>query len=602
MPSKPRKSFGATSVASSLLVLHSLLLGYGACAHSPTLNEPGHLVSGISYWNLSRFGFYNVNPPLVKLVAAIPVVAAGCETNWSSLANTPGIRRELAVGHEFCQANGERVLWLMTIARWSCIPFSLIGAMVCFKWAETLYGGWSGVFAMSLWCFSPNILAHGQLVTCDVASASLGSLACYVFWGWLKSPTWRKTISSGVLLGLAESAKFTLLVFYIFWPILWVLYRLLEGKPNGVRTWLREFAMICVRMLVSILVLSSVYNFDGMFVPLDEYAFVSNLLTGAGKTTESTQTQGHTGNRFAENSLARTRVPFPRQYIQGIDIQIRDFEGKNKRFFLCGEWSGEGWWYYYLIAAAIKVPIGTWCLAVLASGLFFYDCTILLKTGVRDNRWRRVEVADELFLLAPGIIIFVFVSAQTGINEHFRYILPSFPFFYIWISRIVAESSTPKALWFHRRKFVGAALVLHGCSVVSSLSVYPHSLSYFNEIIGGPANGSKYLSSSNVDWGQDLVYLKKWLHQHPEAKPVHLSFSGGINPRVIGVDYEPMTSSLCLVSSSGEVELKPGWYAISVNNLIRATDISRSSPTALLLRNQTPIGRAGWSINVYHIE
>lgn len=40
-------------------------------------------------------------------------------------------------------------------------------------------------------------------------------------------------------------------------------------------------------------------------------------------------------------------------------------------------------------------------------------------------------------------------------------------------------------------------------TIGSSLWVYPHSLSYFNESIGGPLNGAAHLLGSNVDWGQD---------------------------------------------------------------------------------------------------
>ena len=43
--------------------------------------------------------------------------------------------------------------------------------------------------------------------------------------------------------------------------------------------------------------------------------------------------------------------------------------------------------------------------------------------------------------------------------------------------------------------------------ISSSLWVYPHSLSYFNESIGGPLNGPEHLLGSSVDWGQDELYV-----------------------------------------------------------------------------------------------
>lgn len=55
-------------------------------------------------------------------------------------------------------------------------------------------------------------------------------------------------------------------------------------------------------------------------------------------------------------------------------------------------------------------------------------------------------------------------------------------------------------------------IIVLGCWLVtSSLWLYPHSLSYFNEVIGGPLNGPRHLLGSNVDWGQDLRYVKWWL-------------------------------------------------------------------------------------------
>jgi len=59
-----------------LLTTHATLLAYAATRHSPTYNEPGHLVAGISHWQFGRFELYRVNPPLSHMVAALPVLAA----------------------------------------------------------------------------------------------------------------------------------------------------------------------------------------------------------------------------------------------------------------------------------------------------------------------------------------------------------------------------------------------------------------------------------------------------------------------------------------------------------------------------------------------
>ena len=68
--------------------------------------------------------------------------------------------------------------------------------------------------------------------------------------------------------------------------------------------------------------------------------------------------------------------------------------------------------------------------------------------------------------------------------------------------------------------------------LASSLWIYPHSLSYFNESIGGPLNGPKHLLGSNVDWGQDLLYLLRITACH--KTPIHLAVYSITNPQFLG--------------------------------------------------------------------
>src|SRR5690606_19303560 len=131
-----------------------------------------------------------------------------------------------ALGADFIKANGERSIWLFTIARWACIPFSLVGGAFCFVWARELYGTLAGLAALTLWCFSPNILAHSELITPDAAATACGIAAAYFFWRWLKVPTWTRAACAGLLLGLAELSKMSWLFLFALWPLLWAFWRL----------------------------------------------------------------------------------------------------------------------------------------------------------------------------------------------------------------------------------------------------------------------------------------------------------------------------------------------------------------------------------------
>ncbi|MFV0443210.1 MAG: hypothetical protein ACK5Q5_06540 [Planctomycetaceae bacterium] len=101
----------------ALLGTHVGLVAYSATRHSPTMLEPALLASGLSHWEFGRFELYRVNPPLVRIIAALPVMAAGYESDWTSFYDSPGARSEFPIGSDFVAANGERTIWLMTIAR-----------------------------------------------------------------------------------------------------------------------------------------------------------------------------------------------------------------------------------------------------------------------------------------------------------------------------------------------------------------------------------------------------------------------------------------------------------------------------------------------------
>ena len=174
-----------------------------------------------------------------------------------------------------------------------------------------------------------------------------------------------------------------------------------------------------------------------------------------------------------------------------------------------------------------------------------------------------------------------------------RYVLPAFPFLFILISRV------GKSFALGHRGFAVAVTAMCGWTVVSSLSVVPHSLSYYNELAGGPMGGHYHLGASNTDWGQDLLYLKKWFDQHPYARPLHLSYDQIlINPELAGIDWiEIPVSSKSLSAADrepGDLGPQAGWYAVSVNKIH-----NREKDYDYFLEFK-PAGYAGYSIYIYY--
>ncbi|MBF6596556.1 MAG: glycosyltransferase family 39 protein, partial [Thermaceae bacterium] len=479
-----------------LLLGHAALLAWGDSRHSPTIDEVGHLPAGLSHWQFGQFDLYRVNPPLVRIVAALPVFLAQPTIDWPPRSQAPSKHTPFHIGSAFIAANGPRSFWYFTLARWACIPFSLLGGYICFLWARDLYGRLAGLLALTLWCFSPNILGNAQMITPDTGAAALGAAAGYTFWRWLRRPCWTRALLAGITLGLAELTKSTWIILFMLWPLLWLVWRWSKRRSPIPPRWRAEAMQLGFVLLFGLYMLNLGYGFEGSLEPLGAYQFASKTLRGS-----------RSNNRFAGSWLGELPVPLPRQYLLGIDQQKVDFE-QTFRSYLGGEWRQGGWWYYYLYGLAVKAPLGVWV-------LFFLVLELTLIAPRYSVPWRH-----EVALLAPAVLVLALVSSQTGFNHHLRYVLPLFPFVFIWISK----AAQPKA-W---RGWAVPTLVLGGVlwTVGSSLSIYPHSLSYFNELAGGPANGHAHLVDSNIDWGQDLLYLKRWLDEHPEARPFGLAYRG----------------------------------------------------------------------------
>jgi hypothetical protein len=596
------------------------LLAWNGYVHTPVTSEIANLPAGIHQWQSGHFGLNRVNPPLVRAIASAPVLLSEPATDWEHCDLYPLTRLELVVGNDFVRANGARSSWLYTLGRWACIPFSVLGGYVCYRWAKDLYGRAAGGMACVVWCFCPYILGHGALVMSDVPAATLGLTAVYAFWHWLRWPTWMNASVAGIVLGLAELCKFTLLVFYPLLPLLWLAYRASEWRTTDWRMWLREGGMLVAVLVVSVYAINLGYGLEGSFRPLGNFVFKSRMFSG------NTAEWQASGNRFADSWMARVRVPLPKNYLQGIDSQRVDFE-QGLPSYLRGTWSDHGWWYYYGYALAIKVPLGTWCLFVLAVGVTFFG------KGYSVG-WR-----DELLLIAPFLVILIFVSSQTGFSVHSRYAVPALPFLFVWTSKIARVFEMRR---FTRKRWVLAVLIVGtlAWSVVSSLVVFPHSLSYFNELAmsraladprdrmpmagrngergalsaitstlkPGPHSGPHHLLDSNIDWGQDLFFLKQWLEQHPEAKLDGLAYYGWYPPALVGIPetrrpspgtqqrHSPdMGNSGARSTELRESGPQPGWYALSVNHLY-----DHNTQYRYFLHFE-PVAMAGYSIYIYHI-
>ena len=544
-----------TLIAVVLLACHALLIAYGSCKNSPARDEVGHLTAGLSHLELGKFDLYRVNPPLVRSIAAIPVLLSPAKRNWTRYLGGHFDRPEFRVGFDFIADNGEDAFQYFTYGRLICIPFSLLTGWICFRWSTELFGPAAGLLATTLWCFLPEAIGNGQLLTPDAGATSIGALFWYSNWHWQRHPTWRRTLLCGVVLGLAVLSKTTWLAAY---PLLLVATLCWTFSTSGVsrkRRWMRAAVMVCI----SVYILNLGYLFEGTGTRLGDFPFVSTTLSGQrGKIVD---------NRFSDSLLGKVPVPLPRNFVLGVDVQKYEFDERDYDSYLRGNWSKQGWWYYYIYGLSIKTPLG--CLAIVLCGVFVLA------------RQKPLALPDVVSLLLPGLGILCLVSSQTGFSHHLRYVLPATPYFLLLGSSVFHNDST--------RRQTNWKQILTGCltcwAVISSLLCFPHSHSYFNEVVGGPTAGPKHMLNSNVDWGQDVHRVRDWLATNPQAAPLNFTPHCNYNIRDVGSDI-PWHISDALPT-------EPGWYAISVNQLYRPDDRFAT------LQAIAPVDHVGYATYIY---
>ncbi len=449
------------------------------------------------------------------MVAAVPVMISGYRSDWTRLQVGPRSRSEFLVGDDFVAANGVRSCFLIFLARCACIPFSTTGAFIAYLWAKRLYGGASGITALAIYTFEPNLLAHGSLITSDAACTAIGLMAGYAYWSWLRNPRWGQTFIAGIALGLAQMTKMSWLILFALWPVIFVAWRMLPSAASHDSTANPpRVSQLAVILTIAIYVICMGYGFEGVGHQLKDFDFCSQALSGR-------STAGLIGNRFRGSPLGIIPVPLPAQYLLGLDSQKVDLEGFGELSYLRGSWSDHGWWYYYLYGLLVKLPLGLWAIFVLV---------IMCRAG---GVLKSVSARDEIALILPGVSLLAIVSSQTAFSIHLRYALP-----FVAVLAVFCAQVTSSLINRSRPLFLIAVVALSWMAC-SSMRCFPDLLTYFNEAAGGSKNGHNHLLGSSLDWGQATGQAMAWINQHYPESTVQLQTPSKAVARVLLKEWMP---------------------------------------------------------------
>ncbi len=563
-------------------IIVALLLGvfiaecFGAWSDSQTIDEGTHLVSGISYWKTGEVTLNPEHPPLVKLLAAAPLLATNIQLPFHDQSWTQQDQWNFA----------RRVLYhttippekLLLLGRIPIILLFLALALTVERSATRIFGPRVGFFVFAFFLVDPTLLAHGRLITTDVGLGLFFFLSCLSFLRVIEKPTKKRFLIFSLCFAAAQLTKFSAIILWFVLPALGLLALMhpITQRTKPVLTLRRWLAGLGLLVLITGFFGWMLYGFQ--IQPAMHIQAVQEFYSAASsenpqasgnpvlaipfwsKTLSPDQEPGQTIYQLAKD------VPIPAlPYFQGlIDLALHNYYGHGT--YLLGQTSNMGWWYYFPVAFFLKTPaiiviLGFATLIVLALHQR-RTTTERFYWRSRLTQWWQRSSFQSIALVTPPLVYLAW-SMTSHINLGVRHLLPIFPFIYLGLGHLFRHP------FFTKRLGLAILSVLLLGSWVRAALVYPNELAFFSEFVGGSRQGPRYLLDSNFDWGQGFRELKRYLD---ERKPdrVYGVFFTSIDLAGFGIHYEhlPTTQEILTaglpkgtVAISGGVLFDPNSYS-----------------------------------------
>ncbi|HKF97337.1 MAG TPA: glycosyltransferase family 39 protein [Steroidobacteraceae bacterium] len=606
----------------ALIILIACLLAAGCWrVYSNTWDEPEHLAAGIELLDRGKYEYDTEHPPFARVFLAVgPYLTGAHSYGTPPPEGTPE-------GLHILYAKG--AYWRdLTLARLGMLPFLALLLTATWLWARRLLPSeGAALLAVVLLVSVPPVLGNAALASLDVAAAATILLALYALQRWLVSALWRDAVLFGLASGLAVVTKFSSVPFIGGSLIVLAAVhaacthasvtraarardavahdtlghhavpRAAAAPPRAPpqaaehslwRTRLEGLALAALVGLLPVWIAYGPRAPDPAGVAFRFNWAVSYLL------------QQHGAAHVIGVVLSHLWLPRElKDLVNGI-VAVKAHNDNGHLSYLLGEVRRTGWWYFYLVALAVKTPIPLLLAGPVGLG------------WLAVNGWRR----RESWLLAPlaiAVSILVFASAVSRINIGIRHILILYPLFALGGAYLTVRawralrSSTAGFLagrpatepvssrvrqlpddWWrhpqHLRLTLAAAVLL--AALVWQLSplwrAYPDYLPYFNETVAHP---ERVLVDSDLDWGQDLHRLELRVAQL-RIGHLNLAYRGSADLR-----REPLPQVHILAPR----ERVTGWVALS--ELARTRNLSDYA----WLDAYRPIERVGKTIDLYYV-
>jgi hypothetical protein len=562
-------------VLTAFAVVFSVLQVASYTQKSAVWDEPVHLATGYAAVAEGDYRVELTHPPLMRMWAALPLLfMSGIHLDTSPLDrmrpiewHSGSIAYDFATRFLYVDNDADR---LLNAARFMIVLCGIILGVLLFCWTYEWLGFGPAVWALGFYTLAPNVMANSSLVTTDVGITCFIFGTVYFLWRTSRRVSAANLAGLTLFFGLAIVTKFSAL---ILGPIVVALLVVAVTQRSAI-TARTAFAIVALLAVGAFVAVWAAYGFR--YAPSRSPTWVLHL--------EQAPLARTVPVFAAVTGWIDTHHLLPNVFTEGFLIFAQSMKPPNYTF-LAGMVSTDGWWYYFPVAFLIKTPIAV--IVLLAIGI------VICIRHRRTLGW-----ANEAFIALP-VAIYLAAAIANTYQVGIRHILPLYPFFML--------TAAAGAMILVRRRAGQAALAgLMILWIVVLANVYPHTLTFFNGLVGGPGNGYKYLADSNIDWGQGLKALKQWMVDRGVSR-IGLAYFGTADPAYYGIDYTALpaaTPGMELTSIArpwGEPTL-PGFVAVSATVLTGVYHEPRWQMFYSGLRDTEPVEVVGNSIFVYWLD
>jgi Dolichyl-phosphate-mannose-protein mannosyltransferase len=458
-----------------------------------TYDEPVHIAEGLNAWRYGRFEQYNDHPPLARLLCTLPLLNSRWQVDVQQEPESFSIPRITPDPLAMAWRARSMIVLLGILLAWS-----LWGA------ARQFFSPGAATFALAFFAFSPGLIAHFSLATTDGAATLLIFVAAWQLIVWKRNPSWQRTLLFGLLLGLMLLAKYSTLPVFplaLFWMLVLVSgrFRLNPKEWN----WAKTATALALALLVV---------WAGYFFHVSKLSVHNGTLTATFPNWQEPIQKLHVGMNYT------IYVPAG-EYIEGLRELVRHNAHGQPAYFMGQVSRAGGWKLYYPVAILLK-----WPSVVL----------ILALAGLVLAAARRLHLPADLWIMLsfPGLYTALAVFARFNIGV--RHVLPLYPFALL-LAAAVWERARGK------RAVLVLLVLLAAVNVADALRYAPDYLAYFNVLV--PERQSyRFLTDSNLDWGQGLLAVRKYEQSHP-MEQIRLAYFGSVDPAIYGIKAQPLAEN-----------------------------------------------------------